>query len=293
MKSGFETTIMQGDDAANDSAPAAQWARFCAVVRQLEPFVAGAIAALIAWLAATSDTGAPVLWAVALLALAVGLAAMARRTGPRLDSARTDSSNALYNRRGLLTHGENLLARCRRERRDLTLVVFDCNDLLEASTIYGQNTSRALIASIVRKLTLLAGDQGLAARTGPTQFAVAMPMSRDRAAYAIERVLGNPCRIELERRNSEIVLVPNLMIEAVSRTETFERLFAAMCRGLARVQEEEETRLRYLQRERERHSRHRAARNPSVDGLAPVGDRADHGTVHGGAITMPMPLPMR
>ena len=229
--------------------------------------------------------------------LAMKLGALVRRPSTRLSRARTDSSTALYNRGGLLAHGQVLLATCRAERRDLTLAVFDCNDLLEARTLYGSRTSRMLIASIVRKLTLLAADEGLAARTGPTQFAVAMPISRDKALQAIERVLGNPGRFELDGK-SEIVLVPHLMAETVAEDGSLERLFNALCRGLSRVQEEEAQRQRYLQRQRERHSRPMPIQ-PSV-ATAPVAwpartPRLDPDPVFTQQIpsTIPMPLSMR
>ncbi|MFC5500061.1 diguanylate cyclase domain-containing protein [Caenimonas terrae] len=227
--------------------------------------------------------------------VAMKLGSLARRRSPRAGDARTDRSTALYNRSGLLTHGRELLAHCRAERRELTLAVFDCGDLLEARSIYGNRTSRKLVDTIVRKLGLLAGGQGLAARTGPTQFAVAMPMSRDKAVQAIERLLGNPTRFELEGSKSEIVLVPHVMVEVVPAAGTVERMFAALCRGLVRVQEEERMRQRYLQRERERHSRPMliaaeapVARPSRVPRLDP-----DPVVVHQIPNTIPMPLSAR
>lgn len=230
--------------------------------------------------------------------VAMKLGSQARRPGARLTDARTDSSTALYNRIGLLAHGAELLTRCRATRRDMTLAVFDCTDLLEARTVYGNRISRELVDSMVRKLSLLAGSQGVAARTGPTQFAVAIPVSRDKAVQAIERVLGNPARFELEGSKNEIVLVPHLMVEAIPAAGTVDRMFAALCRGLARTHEQERMRQRYLQRERERHSRPMAiqpiqadaavARMAQLPRLAP-----DPVTVHPIPTTIPLPLPTR
>jgi GGDEF domain-containing protein len=154
-----------------------------------------------------------------------------------------------------MAHGRELLASSRRDGREVTLAVFDCSDLLEVRQIYGSSTSRKLAACIVRKLSQLAGDRGVAARTGQARFAVAMPMGREKAVEAIARVLGNPSRIELEGSNSEIVLVPNLMVESVPQGSSLDRLYGALCRGLTRIQEEEQQRQQYLKRERERHSR--------------------------------------
>src|SRR4051812_44517521 len=174
--------------------------------------------------------------------------------GSRQNRDACDGGQALYNRGGLLAHGKDLLASCRAEGRELTLAVFDCNDLLEARKVYGNRTSRRLVDSIVGKLALLAGHQGLAARTGPTQFAVAMPMSREKAVHAIERALGNPARFELDGSRTEIVLVPYVMVETIPAAGSVQRMFAAVCRGLARVQEKEQLRQRHLEREHQRHS---------------------------------------
>lgn len=230
--------------------------------------------------------------------LALKLGALSRRRSARADDERRDRSTALYNRSGLLAHGRELLARCRAERRELTLAVFDCGDLLEARAVYGNRTTRALVDRIVAKLTLLAGSDGLAARTGPTQFAVAMPMSREKAVQAIERTLGNPGRFELEGCRSEIVLVPHIMVEAVPAAGTLERMFSALGRGLARIQEQEQQRQRYLQRERERHSRPMGIQ-PVVAQAEPVAaarvPRLDPDPVvaHQIPSTIPMPLAAR
>lgn len=336
--------------------------RASGILRQLEPAVAGIIAAVTAWLAATSHTDLPALWlfcafalavalwaglrrpvgqvetaarALALLAagyllhthagapggaavwasedalsllaaggayllilpmlLALGLGALSRRRSARADDGCRDRSTALYNRSGLLAQGRELLARCRAERRELTLAVFDCGDLVEARAVYGNRTTRALVDRIVAKLTLLAGSEGLAARTGPTQFAVALPMSHEKAVQAIGRVLGNPGRFEIEGCKSEIVLVPHLMVEAVPAAGTVDRMFSALCRGLARVQEQERMRQRYLQRERERHSRPMAIQ-PAVTEAAPVRTSRvpllgpDPVVAHQIPSTIPMPL---
>jgi GGDEF domain-containing protein len=283
------------------AAAVACWAASRRVVGRLE--VLARAVALLAGAYLLHAAGGPASLLSAWLGMAAGYymvvlpvaAWLARSGAARADDAATDRSTALYNRAGLLTHGRVLLASCRAERRELTLALFDCADLLEARTVYGSRTSRKLVDSIVRKLTLLAGHQGLAARTGPTQFAVAMPMPREKAMQAIERLLGNPARFELEGGDSEIVLVPHLMVEAVPAAGTLERMFVALCRGLARVQEEERLRQLYLQRERERHSRPmpvQADRAPAPRARAPLLD-PDPVVHHQIPNTIPMPLGAR
>ena len=309
MNSQFQATAVQHSNHEGGSVPLADpRIRVLCVLRQIGVLKVStgtmvALAAVAAFtlaslwgeldMLANVSAGGAVLMLLPLL-LVMKLGALARSPSEQQESARTDSSTLLYNRSGLMAHGQILLARCRTEGRELTVAVFDCNDLLEARQIYGNRTSRELIACIIAKMTLLAGERGLAARTGPTQFAVALPMNRARALQAIERVLGNPGRIELEGGNSEIVLVPNLMLESVSQTGSLERLFAALCRGLARVREQEQQRNRYLKRERERHSRPvRAAafESPPVKAVCVARLGPDAVVFHQVATTIPMPLP--
>lgn len=196
--------------------------------------------------------------------------AVMRRPDEALESGRIDSGSALYNQAGFAAHGDEMLTACRRGGKALTVAVFDCADLLEVRALYGSGMARTLVGRIVRKLGALASDRGLAARTGPAEFTVVLPgMSRDKALAAIERVLGNPTRIELDAGDSEIVLVPGFMVQAAgSDTASVVELHADLRRALARLQETEQRRQHQLQRERERHSRPSALR--SVAGSAPA-----------------------
>ena len=204
------------------------------------------------------------------LLLAMRFGAVMRRPDEALESGRIDSGSALYNQAGFAAHGDEMLAGCRRDGKALTVAVFDCADLLEVRAIYGSGIARTLVERIVRKLGALASDRGLAARTGPAEFTVVLPgMSRDKALAAIQRVLGNPMRIELDAGDSEIVLVPGFLVQtAGSDTASVVELHAELRRGLVRLQETEQRRQHQLQRERERHSRPSALR--TVAGNAPA-----------------------
>lgn len=227
------------------------WAA-CVAAAAVLGFMAASLLGSSETLASVSARAAFLLVLPLLLAMKLGAA---MRRPPAADDGHIDHSTSLYNRSGLLSHGKELLEGCRRERRELSLVVFDCSDLLEVRQIYGTGTSRKLIQRFVRSLTVLAGERGLAARTGPAQFTIALPLGREKALQAIHRVLGSPVRIELEAGNSEIVLVPDFMVEAVPESGSVGKMYMALCRGLCRVQEEEQRRQSYLKRERERHSR--------------------------------------
>lgn len=191
------------------------------------------------------------------LLLAMRFGAVMRGPDETLENSRIDNSTELYNKAGFTAHGDELLAACRRDHRPLSIAVFDCSDLLEVRTIYGSGITRKLMARIARKLMRLCADQGLAARTGPAEFTVVLPgMNREKALAAIGRVLGTPMRIELDAGDSEIVLVPSFLVEcAGADTAGVDEIHEELRRELAQIDQREQRRQHYLQRERERHSR--------------------------------------
>jgi diguanylate cyclase (GGDEF)-like protein len=191
------------------------------------------------------------------LLLSMRFGAGLRAPDETLENGRIDSSTALYNQAGLEAHGNELLAACRRDKRPVCLAVFDCSDLLEVRDIYGSQIARKLMNRIARKLMTLSGDHGLAARTAAAEFTVVLPgMGREKAIAAIQRVLGSPSRIELDAGDSEIVLVPAFLVEAVGPdVSSVGQMHAELRRELARIEDREQRRQQYLTRERERHSR--------------------------------------
>jgi GGDEF domain-containing protein len=103
----------------------------------------------------------------------------------------------------------------------------------------------------------VAGSRGFAGRTGPTQFAVVLPgVTEEKAIRRVQRVLGKPARVEFDAGDSEIVLVPDLLVDGCEAGEIdVQDVYRDMCRELARVQKVELRRLNWLASERERHSR--------------------------------------
>jgi hypothetical protein len=136
----------------------------------------------------------------------------------------------------------------------------------------------------VRKLEALCGTRGLAARTGPAEFTVLMPVSRDKALASIARLLGSPMRIELDAGDSEIVMVPNFVVEAAGPDVACVSDIREELHGdLARIAHSEQRRRRYLQRERESHSR-------PMGITAAVAEAAGESSLRQLASTMPAPL---
>ena len=174
-----------------------------------------------------------------------------------LENGRMDSATGLFNAAGFTAHGDELLTACKRDKKPLSVVVFDCADLLEVRSIYGSKIARKLMSRIVRKLQELSVDQGLAARTGPAEFTVVLPgMGREKALAAITRVLGNPMRFELDAGDSEIVLVPGFLVEtAGADTAGVDEIHQDLRTELSEMDDNERRRHNHMQRERERHSR--------------------------------------
>jgi GGDEF domain-containing protein len=212
----------------------------------------------------------------------------ARRPGREVPAEQLDPSTGLYNKAGLVVHGNALLAKARREGRALAMAVFDCADLLEVRSIYGSPTARKLMKVLVGKLYAVAGGRGLVARTGSAQFVVLVPAAgRDKALAAIHKALGSPMRIEFDAGDEEIVLVPEVAVDMVKpEVRGIETVLDVLRGSLHEAWACEERRRVYLRRERERHS------HPmELDAAVPSVDmRAGLQATRAQAATIPAPL---
>ncbi len=189
-----------------------------------------------------------------LLAVKCGLALSQWRA--RAGNGLADHSTGLYNTSGFSTRGDALLEQCQRADRPLAVAVFDCADLVEVRSIYGTQVARKLMKRVVRQLKELAA-QGLAARTGPTEFTVILPgFGHAKALGEIARVLGRPTSFEMDAGDHEIVLVPDCLVEAAgSDIASVNELLVELRRELALRKAHERRRHHHMRRERERHSR--------------------------------------
>ena len=171
----------------------------------------------------------------------------------RLSPLRTGAPG-LLDRYSLLAAGNRLQ---RGSRRDAAVLLFDFEDLSELSELYGDSARRDAVRQVALGLRRVAGEQGLAARTGASQFTLLLPdCNRQEAITRAVRELGTPCRVELDLDGGEAVLVPDVLAEdfpkaggglAVLQRKLSERLAA---HRLHRQRRDE-----YLRRSRERYSR--------------------------------------
>ncbi len=137
------------------------------------------------------------------------------------------------------------------------MAVFDLSDLPELESVFGPEVAREVMAQVSSRLQELATGKGLVMRTEGTVFTVLMPgFGRDRALQAIERTMGSPCCIELDADDHEIVLVPEFKVHTL-RPESgpLAQVYAELRRDIAAAQQLEQRRQRYLQLERESHTR--------------------------------------
>jgi diguanylate cyclase (GGDEF)-like protein len=167
-----------------------------------------------------------------------------------------DRSTGLYNRAGLFAVAHGLI----RERAadvPVSVIVVDFADLREVCDIYGTSIARKVVAKAVRRLRKVAGWHGIVGRTGPSQFTVVLPgASEDKALRQLQRGLGKPARVEFDAGDSEIVLVPDFVVDVLEAgADKVHDVYREMCRDLARLQSEEQRRLHWLASERARHSR--------------------------------------
>lgn len=162
-----------------------------------------------------------------------------------------------HRRQAMLAAGTAMQVRAAQDNQPLSLVVFDLSDLPELEAVFGAAVAREVMTQVTSRLQELATGKGLVMRTEGTVFTVLMPgFGRDRALQAIERTMGNPCCIELDADDHEIVLVPEFKVHTL-RPESgpLAQVYAALRRDIAAAQQLEQRRQRYLQLERESHTR--------------------------------------
>ncbi|MDB5947038.1 MAG: regulator protein domain-like protein [Ramlibacter sp.] len=188
----------------------------------------------------------------------------------------------------MVTTGDQMLLRARRDNFALSVAVFELTDLPELKSVFGSQAAQQVIARITTKFQRMAPGRGLVVRTGPTVFTVLLPgFGRDRALAVIRSVMGHPCCIELEGSHEEIVLVPEFMVQTVrGDTASIGDVYAGLRRDIARAHGLEEKRRRYLQRERESHTRPMELQPELASSLTAPPERE----YHNAAATIPMPL---
>ena len=162
--------------------------------------------------------------------------------------------------------GDEMLCRARGNNRPLSVAVFELSDLPELQCVFGWRATQDVIAQTAVRLQGLIARKGLAVRTSATTFTVLLPgVDRDGALAVIHAALGQPCCIEWVAGGEEIVLVPDFMVKTVSGDSVcVSEVHESLCRDIAQARLMEERRTKYLERERESHSRPMKFRPPPL-----------------------------
>ena len=168
-----------------------------------------------------------------------------------------DQKSWIQDKDAMFEVGDELLCRGRGTQQPLSVAVFDLSDLPELHCVFGMQASRDCIAQTAVRLQRLIARNGLVVRTSATTFTVLLPgVDRDRALGVIRSAMGQPCCIELAAGDKEIVLVPEFMVRTVfDDSVRVSEIYESLCRDIAQARLKEESRRKYLERERESHSR--------------------------------------
>lgn len=98
-----------------------------------------------------------------------------------------------------------------------SMLLFELRDLPELECVFGARAAQAAMAAFSAQLAKVAGRNGRLVRTGPTLFAVLLPIANpEYALAAAQAVLGRPCRIELQVRGDDVVLLPDVTLQTMA-----------------------------------------------------------------------------
>jgi hypothetical protein len=181
-----------------------------------------------------------------------------RRADEAIERSQMDAATGLYNQDGCMARGAEALNACTVDHKPATLVVMDCADLQEVRTIYGRQTSRKVMARLVRKLNAIAGERGVVARMGPSLNLpcccpvchVTRPAWRLIACW-VARVASNTTRVTA--RSSWFPIL--LSVSWIASPRACNRPIAQQRTQVQQRIQQQAEHERYLTQERERHSR--------------------------------------
>lgn len=131
------------------------------------------------------------------------------------------------------------------------------------------------MATAAASFRRIAGRAGLVVQIRPTAFALALPdVDREEALQLVHAEFGKSCCLEVADGGEEIVLLLDCRADTVDgESTTLKRVCESLCRDIEHARHKEQTRRRYLERERESHTRPmqlRAARNETVPRASPA-----------------------
>jgi GGDEF domain-containing protein len=191
--------------------------------------------------------------ALALLRNLLGLApAIALDTG-----ARPPVRFSEEHRLAQFAAGDRMLRAAANAGSPITVVLVELHDLPELEYLFGARVARTAVAKTSASLRQMAGGNGLVLQIDAMTSAVLLPeLEAEGARARMHSSFGRLCCVEFESDGEDIVLVPDVALKTVEgKSVSFERLYRALRKELEDTRAQAQRRDRYLQRERESHSR--------------------------------------
>lgn len=168
-----------------------------------------------------------------------------------------------------------------------SMLLFELRDLPELECVFGARAAQAAMAAFSAQLAKVAGRNGRLVRTGPTLFAVLLPIANpEYALAAAQAVLGRPCRIELQVRGDDVVLLPDVALQTMAADTEVAPAHEALRR---RLPAEQPRRTRERSPLRRPQAAKAVAPTPPAPQRQPVAQRAEGFY----PATIPVPLGMR
>lgn len=197
--------------------------------------------------------------AASAISLVIAAGAIALQRGlfgkSAIDPGRTDllaagTPEAIY------ASGDTFIAAANARGKPTSILIFEQVDLPELHAIFGPAATAATVAKFNRTLTYLAGANGLAARLGPTTWAVLLPgHDTESVLNRVKGSLGQGLATEVEG-SEEILLVPRIAVHTVTieKAAPMRQICDELHEQVIRGWKLELRREDYLRRERESHS---------------------------------------
>ena len=136
--------------------------------------------------------------------------------------------------------------------RHVSLIVMHIDDLPEMRSLYGPAFYEDAIRKIQGALAKVVRGRGAGARTGSTEYTLALPdMYRRETLALLHAQLGRPVRFEIDTNGAEIVLVPEYATDMIAPGETFRAAHTRLRLDLMTTLERERARLAGMTRYRE------------------------------------------
>lgn len=186
------------------------------------PAVARAVAVLISAFAAAALILAPVevpgLWPVLFAVCILGAAEVfGVLHSTLLDAALRDPLTSAWNRAGLSRQADEVLARARRRRDRVAVIVLDVDEFKTINDRDGHAVGDRILADLVRRWTAVLPDSAVLARVGGDEFVVVAAGCHERDAKALATELGDegPVRVSA-----------GVAVSEPHQTETLETMLA-------------------------------------------------------------------